>query len=207
MKIAALLSFLACCLLAAADSTTTALPQREAWRNTTAELFLNNGVAWGLWGPVEFCEAGSFAHAFEVKYEKYSSTDDTAVNGVKLYCGTTSDHDTGYVTSTVGQYGNWQGMRVCDKGFLTGMRANVLESQGLLHDDVAVENVEMRCAASNETIIGVQATEKFPLGKWSVWSECPIGSMVCGLKLRYENPVLTADDAGTTDILMYCCDY
>ncbi|XP_037780989.1 vitelline membrane outer layer protein 1 homolog [Penaeus monodon] len=78
-------------------------------RQITAELFLNNGMDWGVWGEAEFCPEGSFAHAFEVKLEIYSATDDTAVNAVKLYCSTPAEHDTGYAMSTEGRFGDWMG--------------------------------------------------------------------------------------------------
>ncbi|XP_071537829.1 vitelline membrane outer layer protein 1-like [Panulirus ornatus] len=211
MNAVAVLAILACCLLAAAensletgqDSSKTTTPE-DLRRNFTAELKLNNGLAWGSWGPAEFCEDGSYVYAFEIKYEAYSSVDDTGVNGVKLYCRNEHEHDTGYVTSTIGQYGYWQGMRICSNGFITGMRGNVLEPQGLFGDDVAVENLEMRCNHSPEIHTGFSGIPTFPLGKWSAWSECPTDSRVCGLTLRYEDPVV-ADDAATTDMIMYCC--
>ncbi|MDK2413515.1 hypothetical protein QHH03_30970, partial [Aphanizomenon sp. 202] len=88
-------------------------------RQITAELFLNNGMDWGVWGEADFCPEGSFAHAFEVKLEIFSSTDDTAVNAVKLYCSTPAGHDTGYALSTEGRFGDWMGMRICETGHLT----------------------------------------------------------------------------------------
>lgn len=45
---------------------------------------------WGKWGSWQYCPAGSFAIGYSMKVEdhqgKKSKEDDTAVNGIKLYC-------------------------------------------------------------------------------------------------------------------------
>ena len=44
------------------------------------------------------------------QYQKQGHLDETAVNGIKLYCSSSTDfHDTGYVTSSVGTHGDWYG--------------------------------------------------------------------------------------------------
>nr|XP_027215945.1 vitelline membrane outer layer protein 1 homolog [Penaeus vannamei] len=96
-------------------------------------------------------------------------------------------------------------MKHCSTGFATGMRANVLASQGLLGDDVAVENVEVACDDGTETIVGVEEA-KIPMGEWSLWSRCSPGSGVCGIQTRFQNSGL-GDDAGVTDVSMYCCSF
>ncbi|XP_045625243.2 vitelline membrane outer layer protein 1 [Procambarus clarkii] len=178
----------------------------SAVRNVTQELTINNGVDWGDWGPIEFCDEGSFVHGFEVLFDPTGALDETAVNGVKLYCANDDHYDTGYVTSTVGSSGQWQGMRVCHEGFMTGFRAEVLEPQGVVHDDVAVENVEMQCGYNGEIFAGVLDLPKFTPGTWSDWQQCEQGSTVCGLQVRFE-AVSVGDDAATTDLSMYCCKH
>ncbi|XP_063589397.1 vitelline membrane outer layer protein 1 homolog isoform X1 [Penaeus indicus] len=177
-------------------------------RRVTDTLILDNGVDAGDWGLVEYCEDGSFATAFEVKFEPYSliDTDETAINAVRLYCSTLDHILTGYVQSIEGQHGDWLGMRHCSTGFATGMRANVLESQGIFGDDVAVENVELACDDGKEVITGVIEEAKIPYGEWSLWSRCSPGSAVCGIQTRFENSGL-GDDAGVTDVSMYCCSF
>nr|XP_027215946.1 vitelline membrane outer layer protein 1 homolog [Penaeus vannamei]XP_027215947.1 vitelline membrane outer layer protein 1 homolog [Penaeus vannamei] len=87
------------------------------------------------------------------------------------------------------------------------MRANVLEPQGTLGDDVAVKNVQLACDEGQEVITGViEEEEKIPDGKWSFWSRCSAGSGVCGIEIRYENAGL-GDDAGVTNIAMFCCAF
>nr|XP_053652065.1 vitelline membrane outer layer protein 1 homolog [Cherax quadricarinatus] len=195
-------TLLACCLLVA-----TAAEPKNLDRVVTKALVLSNGLDWGNWGPAEYCEDGSFAMEFEVKFEPYSilNTDETAVNAVKLYCSTLELHPTGYILSSEGEKGEWQGMRVCENGFLTGMRAKVLAPRGVALDDVAVQDVMMECDYGDTVIIGVDSHARIPDGDWSTWARCPNGSAICGLETRLEDPNLVVDDTGITDISMYCC--
>lgn len=196
MRISLLLSFFACCALVTAE------PDEEPKRPSTSALGLSNGLTWGDWGPKEFCPDGSFVHAFDTKYETFSDTDETGLNAVKLFCSTPAHHDTGYVTSVIGQYGDWQGMRICDKGFATGMRGQVVPEQGIFTDDLAVVNLELSCNYGNETLVGVDHTSD--LGVWSAQTACAAGSAVCGLEVRYEKPSV-GDDSGVTDLVLFCC--
>nr|XP_045625254.1 vitelline membrane outer layer protein 1-like [Procambarus clarkii] len=174
------------------------------YRNVTQVLRLDNGLSWGLWGAMDFCEKGSFAHAFEIKFDPPGGVDNTAVNGVKLYCRNKDLYDTGYVTSVVGPNGDWLGMRVCHEGFLTGLRADVMEPQGVLHDDVAVYNVDMMCE-DGEYLIGWNTSYVFEEEEEvSSWDSCDKGTHICGLQTRYED-FSVGDDTGTNDIVMFCC--
>ncbi|XP_042867906.1 vitelline membrane outer layer protein 1-like [Penaeus japonicus] len=157
------------------------LPRRQV----TDSLRLNNGLSWGEWGPIEYCEDGSFATAFQVKFEPYSliDTDETAINAVRLYCSTIDHILTGYVQSVEGNHGDWLGLRSCSSGYVTGMRANVLEPQGTFGDDVAVKNVQLSCDDGREVITGVIEEGKIPNGDWSLWSRCSPNSAVCGIEV------------------------
>ncbi|XP_071537828.1 vitelline membrane outer layer protein 1-like [Panulirus ornatus] len=189
-------------------------------RLVTKSLVLNNGLPWGSWGDLEYCADGSFAVDMEVKFKKYRllDRDETALNAVKLYCATPDLHQTGYVMSTEGREGRWQGMRVCSSGFLTGMRAKVLTPQGIFRDDVAVQNLQVECDYSPEVLTGVDdhphhhlegddaaTAKKIPDGDWSLWSQCSNGTAICGIQVRYDSPNKPIDDAAVSDITMFCC--
>ncbi|XP_042867907.1 vitelline membrane outer layer protein 1-like [Penaeus japonicus] len=197
MRISLLIAFVAfCCTLV------TSAPDEEPKRPSTGALGLSNGLTWGDWGPKEFCPDGSFVHAFDTKYETFSSSDETGLNAVKLFCSTPGHHDTGYITSVLGEYGEWQGMRVCEEGFVTGMRGQVVPEQGVFTDDLAVVNLELDCNYGNGTLVGVENPSE--LGVWSAKVNCEAGSAVCGLEVRYEKPNV-GDDSGVTDLVLFCC--
>ncbi|TOF84714.1 hypothetical protein CGJ15_26055, partial [Vibrio parahaemolyticus] len=85
--------------------------------------------------------------------------------------------------------------------------AEVLEPQGVLHDDIAVMNVEMQCDYNAETLLGVDLDDNtYPAGTWGDWQQCAKNTKVCGLQIRFEEWSVE-DDTGTTDIVMFCCDY
>ncbi|XP_063589396.1 vitelline membrane outer layer protein 1-like [Penaeus indicus] len=198
MKTLAALSLLSCAVLSAGQ-----ILMYEERRVVSSNITLDNGLDWGTWGDIEYCPEGSFVHAFDTKFESGSTTDETGVNALMLFCSTLEHHDTGYITSTVGEYGEWQGMRICTTGYVTGMRGNVLEPQGIVHDDVAVANMEMECDNGKEVITGVMA-QKFTPGTWGEWAKCDSGSAVCGIQVKWEEPVL-GDDAATTNVILFCC--
>ncbi|XP_076044851.1 vitelline membrane outer layer protein 1-like [Oratosquilla oratoria] len=181
-------------------------------------LNLDNGFDAGEWGPVSLCPNGTFAYALEVKYEDDDDVDETAVNAIKLYCGDEAGGDFGYVTSSEGQMGFWNGMRNCSDSFLMGMRGLVVEYQGLFEDDVAVDNVQMMCyngTNGTDILTGVYDDDLEPDidddddnddddGTWSTWALCDPGSAICGIQTRYESPSLM-DDVAIADFTMFCC--
>ncbi|KAK7063230.1 hypothetical protein SK128_005239 [Halocaridina rubra] len=182
----------------------------ESQRVITKNLTLSTGLDFGDWGEEEYCPDGSFAVDLEVMFQDYFIThlDETAINAVKLYCSTLEGIHNGYITSTVGENGEWQGMRPCPNGLMTGTRGQVLDEQGLLGDDVAVQNVEMQCNYGESKVTGVLPTSrdvKINEGDWSEWGQCEQDSAVCGIKIRYEKPSLVADTTAISNIMMYCC--
>lgn len=176
-------------------------------RRVTKSLMLSNGLDWGKWGSVEYCKDGSFVQDIEIKFEDYSflDADETALNAVKLYCSTSDGHLTGYVTSTIGTNGDWKGMRGCENGLMTGFRAKVLPAQGVLGDDVAVQNIEMECNYGESTVLAMDESANIHDGKWGLWAKCDDKSAICGVEIRYNKVHLVEDDAAVSDISLFCC--
>ncbi|XP_068214720.1 vitelline membrane outer layer protein 1-like [Palaemon carinicauda] len=174
----------------------------------TGNITLDNGLPYGSWGSEAFCNSGSYARDIEVMFQDYNilHTDETAVNAIKLSCMVPGGHHTGQIASTIGERGDWMGLRSCQSGLMTGMRAQVLEYRGSLGDDVAVQNVEMSCNYNESTVIALENRANMPDGEWSEWGECDQGSAICGIKVRYERPFLIEDTVGISDIIMYCCN-
>ena len=71
--------------------------------------------SWGDWGMEDFCPEGSFAKGFQLKVESDCGAfcDDTALNGIKLFCESSSGTDMGEVRSSIGLYGDWQTPILC----------------------------------------------------------------------------------------------
>ncbi|KAG7166408.1 Vitelline membrane outer layer protein 1-like 8 [Homarus americanus] len=98
-------------------------------------------------------------------------------------------------------------MRSCSRGFLTGLRAQVLGYQGVVFDDVAVQDIQMECNYGDEIIDGTKTYHNFgiPNGNWGTWARCPNGSAICGIETRLEDPNLVTDDTAVDDLSMFCC--
>ncbi|XP_064105698.1 vitelline membrane outer layer protein 1-like [Macrobrachium nipponense] len=184
-----------------------AAPKVPANRIVTKNLMLSNGLDFGKWGIIEYCPDGSFAASIEAKYEDPHLTDldETALNAIKLYCSTPEGHHEGYITSTIGDEGEWKGMKSCPNGLMTGMRAQVLPYQGSLWDDVAVQNVETDCNYGESTILAHDGTGQSKPGEWGLMAKCNEGSAICGLEIRYEMPNVVVDTTAVADISMFCC--
>jgi hypothetical protein len=70
------------------NSTITPLAQTNlGWRYLLAycKCITNNS---GVWGTTEWCDEGQFAYGFQLNVQQQlgSAGDDTALNGVRLYC-------------------------------------------------------------------------------------------------------------------------
>ncbi|XP_050717252.1 vitelline membrane outer layer protein 1-like [Eriocheir sinensis] len=174
----------------------------------TESLYLTNGLDLGDWGIGEFCETGSFVAYVETLFEPYSAlhTDETALNALMMYCvDLETGRATGHITSTAGEKGELQELLACPTGFITGVRARVLESQGAFGDDVAVQNFQFECDSNSTIITGQEEDTKIPSGGWGIWATCPDGSAVCGMQTRFDEPDLYVDDAAISDAIFYCC--
>ncbi|XP_037775913.1 vitelline membrane outer layer protein 1 homolog [Penaeus monodon] len=198
-------------------------------------LQLDNGLVRGTWGDPEMCAAGSHAFSFEIKYADLGHIDDTAVNGVRLYCETPGGSLTGYVTSSEGKWGEWRGMRTCALGHhLVGIQGNVVDPQGNFGDDLGVDNLRMECddgaildglygePSARSTVVsrevrqvGGREVEAVHLkvnrgdtrdhGDWGLWARCSAGGTLCGLQTRVEHDDVLNDDAGLCDVIVFCC--
>ncbi|KAB7501846.1 Vitelline membrane outer layer protein 1 [Armadillidium nasatum] len=145
-----------------------------------------------IWGSIVLCPDNGFAYALEVKYEEPGHVDETAINGVRLYCSA-NGHDLGYIESSNGPHGDYLGMKICPEDYVTGFRANVLENQGLIGEDVAVEDIEMDCS----------------YGKYILSSGIPPVSLQ-DKKMALQNTSvddgLVEDSISVADIVLFCCD-
>ena len=171
---------------------------------------------WGDWGGKYSCPEGSFAKGYTMKVEgdRGTNRDDTAVNGIKLYCADKNGNQTGKVTSSVSKWGSWREGVFCSKkgSFLISSAQKLEKSQGSKRDDTATNSVRFKCSDGE----AIQATGGTPWGSWGGYHACPdkkiLGTVyrtvICGIQTRIESDQGRGDDDTALNGAKYaCCAY
>ncbi|XP_072255397.1 vitelline membrane outer layer protein 1-like isoform X1 [Pyxicephalus adspersus] len=170
-----------------------------------------NGGPWGEWGPVEWCPCGYRARGFSLKVEdKMKIEDDTALNGIRLFCVNRNDtwtlpgeieleSKTVYpIQSTEAPWGEWSEVMWCPTGFLVRFSMQV-EPHKKGGDDTAANNFMFLCSDYTVHLGSGQSWGHY--GKWS--GLCKFG--ICGMKTKVEPPQGTGDDTALNDAQFICC--
>merc|ERR1711953_103663 len=181
-------------------------------RPYVTEITPDAGSNWGDWGSASFCPEGSWATGFQLKVEPDCGAfcDDTALNGVKLFCASPDGTDNGEVTSTVGSFGGWKGEHRCSprgsaiRGIQFRSEAEARFRQtgdDLRHlDETAGNNIDTLCHGGD-----VLAGDGTSFGLWSDYVLCPDNTAVCGIKTKVEQSQGASDDTALNQITLYCC--
>ncbi|KXZ42261.1 hypothetical protein GPECTOR_172g198 [Gonium pectorale] len=83
--------------------------------NSKGTDLVANGGIWGDWGSYTYCPANSYICGLQVRFEPDDSSDDTALNGVRIACCTfPTDNATYAVSSTAVQTGTNAGKNCLD---------------------------------------------------------------------------------------------
>ena len=193
----------------------------EWQRNLTHDRYKainDQSSIWGEWQKEELCPENEFAYQFALKVEPHlghgSIRDDSALNGVKLYCKPKNGKRGGQISSGIGAYGSWTAPVGClrDEEFLDGFRFQSRVTP-IIKDNWFGENIEFTCQGRNERLNA--ESEKsvkgawVSKGQWSSVEKCQgENSAICGVqtKIYPQNPNgWQQDEVGLTDVKFLCC--
>ena len=190
------------------------------WQNFQSELQHNRydgekqSDIWGVWKKKELCPPDTFAYRFALRAEAHygAAGDDSALNGVKFYCKSKTGDQRGDITSGIGREGSWTKAVGCTKEdeFLVGYRFKAEVSSNNA-DNWFGENFDAYCE-KGEQLKGADLpldNGNWPTGgQWSSETRCPTGAAICGMQTKIESfRGWTGDDAGLTDVKIYCCKF
>jgi len=178
------------------------------WQAQAQVLKVRYGAPWGTWGNVTNCPKGTYAGGMSIRVEgKQGWGDDTALNGIRLYCVRPQDgvYHPGdkYVESNPGYWGLWsdvKSLKWCPAGFVA-FKLKVEGAQGS-GDDTAVNDIKLMCRDGAE-----RGGEGGPWGRWRKWSaHCGLNTVICGLQTAVEKKQGKKDDTGLNDVRFHCCN-
>ncbi|XP_053167406.1 vitelline membrane outer layer protein 1-like [Hemicordylus capensis] len=165
-------------------------------RNYKTILTVKNGGPYGVWGAIELCPEG-YARGFALKVQEHLGVwyDDTALNGIRLYCTNGK-----VVESKTGPWGKWTEPKYCPKGNLISFTLRVEEPRGLVADDTIASNVQFTCQGGQ-----VLTGNSHAWGVFGPWSDHCRSSSICGLQTKVESNQGTGDNTALNDVRFFCC--
>ena len=160
--------------------------------------------AWGVWGSMQYCPAGSYAAGYSERIEgSQGSGDDTGLNAIAIECvNKATGAWTDSITPHAGFWGSWSQTRRCNiaGGFFTGADLKFERPQGS-GDDTAANAVDFYCNT------GVAFGPPRGWGEWQPKAMCPANTAVCGVQVRVEGQQGSNDDTAFNGLQIACCTF
>jgi hypothetical protein len=174
-------------------------------RPEPAEGSGENWGNFGSWRPWKMCGGATFVTGYAMQVEgNQGGGDDTALNGVKIFCDAWAGGESHSVDVWKGAYGGaYQSSKYCPHGAINGFNIRVEESVGGSDDDSGANDLKALCT-SGDTIKAPGGQSE---GKWlDEYAVCPAGTAVCGMRVLYENPY-DGDETSVNNVEFACCNY
>jgi hypothetical protein len=147
-------------------------------------------TSWGIWGEFEKCPEGTKVVAVQLRTEPWNFwntvSDDTCLNGIRLYCGTPKlSNYSKVISSSVGEWGDWGKVFTCNgDGYLIGFMMKTEEADTPLMDESAANNMRILCSGSQNGFMELDGEE---WGEWTNPRMCDgQHEFVCGIQTQVQ---------------------
>uniref|UniRef100_A0A6J0U633 Vitelline membrane outer layer protein 1 homolog n=1 Tax=Pogona vitticeps TaxID=103695 RepID=A0A6J0U633_9SAUR len=167
---------------------------------------VSNGGPRGAWAWQEMCAPGTFVTGFSLKVEPYQGSlkDDTAVNGIRLFCtrgGREQRLETNPVESQSGPWGRWSEPLWCSSGsYVQGFSLKAEQPRSTAQDYMGVTNIRFACSDGQ-----ILEGDGLRWGQYEEWSP-PCGKGLCGIQTKVEpQRGGLKDDSSVNDVRFPCC--
>jgi hypothetical protein len=168
---------------------------------------------WGTWEPCfHYCPEGTFAYGLALKSEPSlgSGGDDTALNGVRLRCWSTTHYNVqATVAAAESPWGYYMANADCPLWGqpLAGGRMRIEASVGS-GDDTSANELQGWCHDPREPRGPLISPPTYThWGSMGTLRSCPLGSVVCGVRTKLEGSVGSGDDTALNGIQFSCCTF
>jgi len=144
---------------------------------------------YGIWGPLAHCEAGTFVKGMILKIQKYQAADESALNAIRLLCGTHGSTNLRHmkkISSLEGGEGDWRDLKMCDGGELgIGFELRSDVDRGPNQEETAgAVGLRLICGGARREVI--EDLGPYPWGSWTGPQVCPKDKAICGFRTQVE---------------------